>query len=67
MFAVLLGAGIENLYELCYEAEVEQDLNQVIRNVNVISAFPAGMVEIAGSYDENTEKSSQNSSKRLFQ
>ena len=29
------------------------DMNQVLQIGNVISAFPAGMIELAGSYDDD--------------
>ena len=49
---------IDKLYELCLEAELEQDANQIVRIVNVIANFPESMIEIAGCYDENSNDES---------
>ena len=53
MFTPLRRNGVEKLFELCTESEIEQDMNTIIRIGNVITAFPAEMIEIAGSYDED--------------
>ena len=59
MFAPLRRDGIVKLYELCMEAEIAQDENRIIRIGNVISALPEAMVEMAGSYDEESNNDSE--------
>ena len=59
MFTPLKRGGIDKLYELCLEAELEQDTNQTIRIGYVrigyvIANFPESMIEIAGCYDKNS-------------
>ena len=54
MFTPLKRGGINKLYELCLEAELEQDTNQMVRIGNVIANFPESMIEVAGCYDKNS-------------
>ena len=54
MFTTLKRGGIDKLYELCLEAELEQDTNQTVRIGYVIANFPESMIEIAGCYDKNS-------------
>ena len=54
MFSPLRLEGIVNLHELCTAAETELDQNSIIRIGNVLSTFPVEMIELAGSFDENS-------------
>ena len=58
MLMPLKRGGIDKLYELCLEAELEQDANQIVRIGNVIANFPKKMIEIAGCCDENSNDES---------
>ena len=44
MFTPLKRGGIDKLYELCLEAELEQDANQMVRIGNVIANSPGSTV-----------------------
>ena len=44
--------GIEKLFELCAESEMEHDENRIIRIGNVLSTFPVNMIELAQGYDK---------------
>ena len=54
MFTPLKRGGIDTLHELCLEAELEQDANQIVRIGKGIANFPESMIEIGGCYDENS-------------
>ena len=48
----LLREGIETLHELVGEMEIEHDRNKLNRMRMVAHAFPAGLIELASSFDE---------------
>ena len=54
VFAPIRRNGIKKLYELCTEAEIEQDMNEIVRIGSVLAAFPQPMIELSGAYDENS-------------
>jgi hypothetical protein len=54
MYTPIRSRGVEKLFELCVEAETEQNENELIRIGNVLSVFPVSMIELAGAYDDNS-------------
>ena len=51
--------GVMSLHELCREEETQMDRNQQITIRNIKAAFPAGMIELAGSYDDDSNDDTQ--------
>jgi exonuclease III len=66
LYAPLRRGGVVKLFELCTEAEIEQDENILVCIGNVISEFPECMVELAGAYDENSNNDSSGMSHLLY-
>ena len=54
---------MRKLFELCTEAEIEQEMNELVRIGSVITAFPEHMVEMAGAFDENSNNEARASTK----
>ena len=46
--------GVDKLFEACREAEIEDNRNQLLIMRNILAVFPASMVALAGSFDENS-------------
>ena len=50
----LLGEGVDTLHKLVLEEEIEYGSNRLKRLRMVIKAFPAGIVESASAFNEDT-------------
>ena len=53
VYRPLLGEGVETLHELVGEVEIEHDRNRLRRLRMVAQAFPAGLVELASTFNED--------------
>ena len=53
VYRPLLREGVETLHELVGEAEIEHDRNRLRRLRMVLQAFPAGLVELASTFNED--------------
>ena len=53
VYRPLLREGIETLHELLGEIEIEHDRNRLRRMRMVAHAFPAGLIELASSFNED--------------
>ena len=53
VYRPLLREGIETLHELLGEIEIEHDRNRLRRMRMVARAFPAGLIELASSFNED--------------
>ena len=53
VYKPLLREGVENLHELVGEVEIEHDRNRLRRLRMVAQAFPAGLVELASTFNED--------------
>ena len=54
IYKPLLREGVESLQELVGEIEIEHDRNRLRRLRMVVQAFPAGLVELASSFNEDS-------------
>ena len=53
VYRPLLAEGVETLHELVGEVEIEHDRNRLRRLRMVLQAFPAGLVELASTFNED--------------
>ena len=53
VYGPLLRDGVETLHELVGEAEIEHDRNRLRRLRMVIQAFPAGLVQLASTFNDD--------------
>ena len=53
VYRPLLREGVETLHELVGELEIEHDRNRLRRLRMVLQAFPAGLVELASTFNED--------------
>ena len=54
VYRPLLREGVETLHELVGESEIEHDRNRIRRLRMVTQAFPAGLVELASNFNEDS-------------